>query len=153
MNREFARRLDPKGFWRVDRSLDPELRHTVLTIVAFSALERLVAEHGGDRHAGILAFLELNDGDGWMLPDTLRLADYGLGHDERAMVPQPVASRLGPRFLDWQLAQAPEESWAECERHARAILGDEEFERRYGQTDAKAVAGPSDQGAQRKLFA
>ena len=67
-----------------------------------------------------------------MLPDTLRLADHDLGHDERAREAQPVTSRLGPRFLDWQLAQTPEESWAECERHARAILGDAEFERRFG---------------------
>ncbi len=34
---------------------------------------------------------------------------------------QPVASVLEPRFLDWQLEQTPEESWAECERHARAL--------------------------------
>ena len=39
------------------------------------------------------AFLAQNDGEGWMLPETLRLADYGLGHDERAQKnPQPVAS-------------------------------------------------------------
>lgn len=57
-----------------------------------------------------------------MLPETLRLADLGLGHDDRAREPQPVASRLGERFLPWQLAQSVEESWAECERHA-AILG------------------------------
>lgn len=50
--------------------------------------------------------------------ETLRLADYGLGHDDRALGHQPVASALGPRFLDWQLAQTPEESWAECERSA-----------------------------------
>ena len=59
-----------------------------------------------------------------MLPETLRLADYGLGHDERAKVHQPVASRLGPRFYDWQLAQSAEESWRECHLHARNLLGD-----------------------------
>ena len=59
-----------------------------------------------------------------MLPETLRLADYGLGHDERAKEPQPVASRLGPRFYDWQLAQSPEESWRECHLHARNLLGE-----------------------------
>ena len=62
-----------------------------------------------------------------MLPDTLRLADYGLGHDERAKVHQPVASRLGPQFYDWQLEQDPEESWKECELHARNLLGKEGF--------------------------
>lgn len=131
-NTAFCRALDPKGFWRVDKDQDPELRHTVLTLVAFDALETLIAEHGGDRDQGIAAFSAMNDGDGWMLPETLRLAGHGLGHDDRANGPQPVTGRLGPRFLDGQLVQTPEESWAECERHAKAILGDEEFERRFG---------------------
>jgi hypothetical protein len=122
--KEFRRKLDPKGFWRIDKDKHPELRHTVLTLVAFHDLQKLIDEHGGDRDQGIAAFLAQNDGEGWMLPETLRLADYGLGHDDRAQHPQPVASRLGPRFLDWQLAQTPEESWAECERHAKAILGE-----------------------------
>lgn len=128
----FRRTLDPKGFWKVDGEDEPELRHAVLTIVAFDALAKLIAEHDGDRDAGITAFCSLNNGEGWMIPETLCLADYGLGHDERAMQPQPVASRLEPRFLDWQRTQTPEESWAECERHARAILGDAEFELRFG---------------------
>lgn len=123
----FRRKLDPKGFWRIDKDKDPELRHTVLTLVAFHDLQKLIDEHGGNRDAGIAAFLAQNNGEGWMLPETLRLADYGLGHDDRAQHPQPVASRLGPRFLDWQLAQTSEESWAECERHAKAILGEEAF--------------------------
>jgi len=131
-NKSFCRTLDPKGFWRVNKTEDPELRHTVLTLVAFDALERLIAEHGGDRDAGIAAFQAQNDGEGWMLPESLRLADHGLGHDERATKLQPVAGRLGPRFLDWQLVQTPEESWAECEKHARAILGDAAVEARFG---------------------
>ncbi|WP_448600522.1 hypothetical protein, partial [Thermoleptolyngbya sp.] len=110
-------RFDPKGFWRVDKEKDPELRHTVLSLVAFHQLKQI----------GLDAFLNLNDGEGWMLPDTLRLADYGLGHDDRAKEPQPVAARLGDRFLPWQLAGTPAESWEECERHAetlRRLLGD-----------------------------
>ncbi|MBI2565608.1 MAG: hypothetical protein HYV63_01070 [Candidatus Schekmanbacteria bacterium] len=75
-----------------------------------------------DRDAGIRAFAAQNGGDGWLLPETLRLADHDLGHDDRARQPQPAASALGPRFLDWQLAPTPEESWAECERHAKALL-------------------------------
>jgi hypothetical protein len=113
---EFTATLDPKGFWRVDKQKDPELRHTVLTQVAFHELKRV----------GLDAFLALNDGEGWMLPETVRLADYGLGHDDRAKELQPVASRLGPRFLPWQLEQGVEESWEECERHAErleALLG------------------------------
>ncbi len=118
-----TRRFDQKGFWRVDKDKDPELRHTVLTLVAFHDLQEKIREHGGDREKGIEAFCNQNGGEGWMLPETLRLADYGLGHDDRADRPQPVASRLGPRFYDWQLEQDPEESWRECELHARNLLG------------------------------
>src|SRR5690606_10459696 len=59
--------------------------------------------------------------EGWMLPETLRLADYNLGHDDRAQQHQPVATRLGPRFYDWQLQQDPTESWEECRRHAELL--------------------------------
>ncbi len=113
---DFSRQLDPKGFWRSDKDLKPELRHTVLTQVAFDDLQRL----------GLEAFLDQNEGEGWMIPDKLRLADYGLGHDDRAKEHQPVASRLGPRFFPWQLEQGVEESWEECARHAErveALLG------------------------------
>ena len=63
-----------------------------------------------------------------MLPETLRLADYGLGHDERAKEHQPVRECFGPRFYDWQLAQSPEESWRECHLHARNLLGAEGYQ-------------------------
>ena len=126
-DKTFARRLDPKGFWRVDKDKDPELRHTVLSLAAFDDLQATISV-AGDRDAGIQAFCDQNEGDGWMLPETLCLADLGLTrtidageYDERARDPQPVRSRLGERFLDWQLAQTPEESWAECGRHAKAI--------------------------------
>lgn len=110
-NKPFSRTLDPKGFWRTDKDKPPELRHPVLALVAFHELKKL----------GLDAFLALNDGDGWALPETLRLADYGLGHDERANESQPVAAALGPRFLDWQLSQDVAESWEECRRHAELI--------------------------------
>ncbi len=116
------------GFWRVDKDKSPELRHTVLTLIAFHDLESKIREHGGDRDAGIAAFLAQNNGEGWLLPETLRLADYGLGHDDRAQQHQPVASRLGPRFYDWQLAQTAEESWRECHLHARNLLGEEDYQ-------------------------
>ncbi len=115
---------NPNGFWRVDKEKDPELRQTVLGLVAFHDLEEKIRACDGDCVRGIEAFLNQNDGEGWMLPDTLRLADYGLGHDEPAHHPQPVASRLGPRFYDWQVAQTTEESWRECEIHARNMQGD-----------------------------
>ena len=120
--------LDPKGFWRIDKDKDPELRHTVLTLVAFRDLEAKI-EARGDRERGIDEFLAQNDGEGWMLPETLRLADYGLGHDDRASSPQIVAERLGPRFYDWQLAQSPAEVRRECHLHARNLLGADGYAR------------------------
>ncbi|HET6496294.1 MAG TPA: hypothetical protein VFH61_13120 [Thermoleophilia bacterium] len=137
--------LSPKGFWRVDKDKDPELRHTVLTLVAFHDLEEKIRACGGDRDAGIEAFLGQNDGEGWMLPETLRLADCGLGHDERAEQPQPVASRLGPRFYDWQLAQSAEESWRECHLHARNLLGEEGYDELTA--ESRPVAGAMGPGA------
>jgi hypothetical protein len=123
-----ATNLDPKGFWRVDKDKDPELRHTVLTLVAFHDLQEKITACGGEREKGIEAFMNQNDGEGWMLPETLRLADYGLGHDERAKEHQPVANRLGPRFYDWQLTQSAAESWRECHRHARNLLGESGYQ-------------------------
>lgn len=99
---------DPRGFWRVDKACAPELRHSVLSLIAFHELERL----------GLGQFLSMNDGEGWMLPDTVRLADYDLGHDDRAKQHQIVAAALGPRFHAWQLVQSVEQSWEECARHA-----------------------------------
>ncbi|MXY53881.1 MAG: hypothetical protein F4Y86_15350 [Gammaproteobacteria bacterium] len=48
--------LDPRGFWRVDRSEAPELRHTVLTQVAFHDLESRIQMRGSQRE-GINSFL------------------------------------------------------------------------------------------------
>ncbi|UTN84503.1 hypothetical protein NMC41_22145 [Pseudomonas aeruginosa] len=108
---ERAKSLNPKGFWRIDKDKDPELRHTVLSLVAFHDLQQ----------KGLDAFLAQNNGEGWLIPEQLRLADYGLGHDNRAQEYQPVASRLGPRFFDWQLNEDVERSWQECAAHAELI--------------------------------
>ena len=127
-DKAFSRRLDPKGFWRVGKTEDPELRQSVLSLVAFDELAEAIAA-AGDHISGIRNFCDQNDGDGWMLPENLCLADLRMtrtlssGHyDDFARSARPVRSRLGARFLDWQLAQTPEESWAECERHANMIL-------------------------------
>jgi hypothetical protein len=106
-----SKSLNPKGFWRIDKDRPPELRHPILSLVAFHDLKR----------QGLEAFLEQNDGEGWMIPQQLCLSDYGLGHDARAEQPQPVAAILGPRFLDWQLDEDIARSWAECEAHAQLI--------------------------------
>lgn len=60
----FTRTLDPKGFCRVDKDKDPELRHTVLTLSAFRDLKETVAQVGNLRYEGIEAFCAQNDGDG-----------------------------------------------------------------------------------------
>ncbi len=134
----------PKGFWRLDNAEDPELRLTILTLVAFHDLESRILAAGGDLAKGIDAFLTQNDGEGWMLPETLRLADYGLGHDERAHEPQPVASRLGPRLYDWQLVQSADESWRECHLHARNLLGEDGYALRIVDLIAQRMADDDD---------
>jgi hypothetical protein len=108
---EQVKSLNPKGFWRTDKDKPPELRHTVLSLIAFHDL----LDKGVDR------FLSQNNGEGWMIPETLRLADYGLGHDERAKEHQAVANRLGQRFFDWQMNEDIERSWVECAAHAELI--------------------------------
>lgn len=115
-DRAFARRLDPKGFWRIDKERPPELRHTVLTLIAFRAVEQM----------GLAAFLAQNEGDGWMLPASVRLRDYGLGRDARAAEPSPVAPALGPRWLSWQREEPVEPSWQDRQRHAELLSQIEE---------------------------
>ena len=139
-----SRALDVRGFWRVDRDKEPEFRHTVLTLVAYHDLQAEIDAAGGDRERGIEAFLTQNDGEGWMLPETLRLADYGLGHDERARESQPVASLLGPRFYDWQLVQSTDESWRECHLHARNLLGEHGYALRVVDLIAQRMADDED---------
>jgi hypothetical protein len=136
--------LDPKRFWRVDKDKDSELRQTVLTLVAFHDLKK----------KGLDEFLSQNDDEGWMIPETLRLTDYGLGHDDRAQEHQPVASRLGPRFYDWQLNEDVGRSWKECEAHAeliRRIVPIQSAEEETNTSDA--IASPIlPSGQQMKLF-
>jgi len=118
---------NPKGFWRIDADKEPELRSTVLAFVAFSEFQARIRHSGGDIELATEGWSQENDGEGWMLPEFLRLADYGLGHDERANIPQPVRAVLGDRFYDWQLRQTAEDAWEDCERHTRNLLGPEAY--------------------------
>jgi hypothetical protein len=106
-----AKRLNPKGFWRIDKDLAPELRHPVLSLAAFHDLQQ----------RGINEFLAQNDGVGWLLPESLRLSDLGLGHDQRAKELQPVRSALGERLLEWQTSIDVSRSWDECAAHAAVL--------------------------------
>lgn len=135
--------FDPTGFWRVDKDKDPELRHTILALIAYEDLKEKIRSSGGDQQEGMKAFLNQNDGEGWMIPEKIRLADYGLGHDNRAKEHQPVASRLGPRFYDWQLAQSPEESWRECHLHARNMLGEEGYLKLLAEIESQKRGEPT----------
>lgn len=141
--KKFTAALDQKRFWRIDKDKDPELRHTVLSLVAFHDLQA----------KGVDAFLTQNDGEGWLIPDELRLADYGLGHDARAREYQPVASRLGPRFHDWQLNEDVTRSWQECAAHAeliRSIASSPEADR--GPSSVKSPVTSISQESQGALF-
>jgi hypothetical protein len=138
----FARTLDPKGFWRVDKEKAPELRHPVLSLIAFHDLKTL----------GLENFLSLSGGDGWQLPETVRLADYGLGHDDRAKEHQPVAAALGERFLPWQLGEDVEASWEECRRHAELIEKILARGRDVSTDEAVTVSTPAGGGTQLALL-
>jgi len=122
-SRSLVSGLDPKGFWRVDSDKDPELRHTVLTLVAFDDLEQKIDVCQGDVVAGVELFCGKAGSEGWLLPEALCLNDLGLGHDERASKSQSVASRFGPRFYDWQVSQSAIESWRECDLHIYNLHG------------------------------
>jgi hypothetical protein len=107
-DRRFRDVLDPKGFWRIDRDKPPEQRHTVLTLVAFQELEAMVTANRGAMDQSIICFCRQNNGEGWMLPETLRLADYGLGHDDRAKEHQPVRARASvPASTTGRLPRRP----------------------------------------------
>ncbi|MEC7986723.1 MAG: hypothetical protein VX278_16265, partial [Myxococcota bacterium] len=110
---DFCRTLEQKGFWRVDKEHDPELRHTVLSVIAFQDLYSRISHEGLDDACSSFA-------EHWSLPQYLQLSEYGLGHDERAQKKQPVAERLGEYLLDWQ-TEDPEESWKECRKWSDQI--------------------------------
>lgn len=116
------RQLNPKGFWRVDKDLDPENRLPVLSLLSFYSLDQLMKEHQCDIAEAARHLVGLEDGDGWQVPESIRLADYDLGHDKRARERQPV--RLGKRHYAWQ-QEDPVLSWRECDLHSQNLNGAE----------------------------
>jgi hypothetical protein len=86
------------------------------------------------------AFLNQNNGEGWFLPSSLKLSEYGLGKDSNRTTSYNVSSLMGERFYEWQLSQNPKESWEECAMHAeniKSILG-------IGSTDSPEVVPKKD---------
>ena len=66
---------------------------------------------------------------------------------------------FGPRFYDWQLEQAPEESWQECHLHARNLLGPtgyqallEELEGKTPEPTNATTKYSKNKAGQRELF-
>ena len=147
--RRAGMRFDQKGFWRVDKDRDPEIRHTVLTLIAFRDFLAKTDAAQGDRGKGIQEFLGQNHGEGWMVPETVWLADYGIG--ERARHPQPVASRLGGRFYDWQIVQDLDELWREYKLHSQNLQNDRHASLATAPAP-KSIARPHSDGQQIDLF-
>ncbi|GMV38641.1 MAG: hypothetical protein AMXMBFR64_03570 [Myxococcales bacterium] len=73
--------LPPRGHWRVDRALPPQLRSTVLAVAALSALERTDLDR----------FLASHAHDGWAIPEALDLARLGFPTESglRQLTPLP----------------------------------------------------------------
>ncbi len=139
--RQRSRKFDSKGFWRIDKQKSPELRHTVLALRAFKDLKTM----------GIDAFLSQNDGEGWMIPESLTYSvrdDGTIEFDGPMGITSAVREHLGPRFLPWQLEGEPEETWAECERHARNILGDDGFHELMREIEEGETTVPEGEGPQ-----
>lgn len=80
------RGLDPKGFWRVDPHLPPELRHPSLTL---RALEFLLTH---DEHA----FLVGMDGEGWQFPVEV-ISRHSAAHAPAGAAPPGGDAQAGPR--------------------------------------------------------
>jgi hypothetical protein len=132
--------LPANGFWRVDRGIDPESRLTVLSIIAYTELLAQVDHHGGDAEAAITSFV---GGGGWRLPEAVTLADYDLGHDERARKSQALEVKAADRFLPWQLGREPSDLHAERELHARNLLGHDKHTEMHSDDASDSTGDPS----------
>ncbi len=59
-----------------------------------------------------------------------RLKETGIEKfcEEHWQFPPAIQEQLGPRFLDWQLVEAAEDSWKRCSNHAINLFGEERFQ-------------------------
>jgi hypothetical protein len=139
----------PKGFWRIDKEQDPELAphrsdprspSTPWSDLIGTRTPAIVTQRSAPSPSS-------TTGRAGCCPRPSSWPNAASATMRAPVQPQPVASRLGPRFLDWQLAQTPEESWAECKRHARELLGDEEYDRRFPQPANSTPSEPSESRA------
>jgi hypothetical protein len=103
---------------------------------------------------GIKKFLEQNQNEGWLIPKKILFSitsDGRVDFDDPNGTEHEVASKLGPRYLPWQLEGTPEESWKECEMHARNILGEEGFKKFMKDLeDGKYDATPAEESSSHK---
>lgn len=92
---------DTRGFFRVDQTRPPLLRHTHLTIIALEALST----------TGLDTFLLGENGAGWQLPHVI---PAGWRFDDPSMPENPL-SAAGARFFPWQesLSIAEDMDWAD----------------------------------------
>lgn len=123
-NKKFARTLNPKGFWRQDKNRPPELRRSVLTVVAAKELELRVENSGGDEVKALMDFAGIATEQPWDLPDSLRLADSGLGIEHTSLEKALVRDRVHDETILEAGYNDVERSWRECELHARNLSGE-----------------------------
>lgn len=114
--------LDFRG---VDRREKQVLRQPIVALAAFKDLQDCISRCGS-RDSGLTSFLGQTSDDGWQLPESLRLSDYGLCDTPQTTEPQVVRECFGPKFFDWQLGTVvPSESWEESQIQSGNILGAE----------------------------
>ena len=118
-----------KGFWRIDKDRDPELRHTVLTLVAFQTSKSryvpvVATARRASRHSSARTTAKVGCSPRRCVSSIM------------ALVTTTGRSRPSPSLAAWvrasttgKLAQSTEESWRECHLHARNLLGEGGYRR------------------------